>query len=132
LAKKTLEEHNKWPDDYTSEEDVAKELGCSPSAVRSILKNLIGDGSVIRKPFKIWDPGSEQFVTRVGYKQLGKEEDSERNLVVKDKIRCTESQRRGIVIRSNAREFCVRWTDGRESRHRHGVYRSGRIVLSKS
>jgi hypothetical protein len=56
-----------WPKGWTSREDIADQLECSPERVREVLAPGIKAGTVEAKDFKIWEDG--RFVRRTGYRK---------------------------------------------------------------
>jgi len=59
-----------WPKGWSSREEIAEQLECSPERVREVLAPGIKAGSIETKEFKIWDGG--RLVRRPGYRKVEK------------------------------------------------------------
>jgi hypothetical protein len=58
-----------WPKGWSSREEIAEQLECSPERVREVLNPGIKAGAIEVKDFKIWEDG--RFVRRTGYRKVG-------------------------------------------------------------
>lgn len=78
--KSILEKQNaatySWPRGWTSRDDVAEQLECSPDRVASLLAPGIRAGTVERQDFTVWDNRLKRLVRVTGYRETGKEETS--------------------------------------------------------
>lgn len=57
-----------WPKGWSSREEIAEQLECSPERVREVLNPGIKAGTIESKDFKIWEDG--RFVRRTGYRKV--------------------------------------------------------------
>lgn len=57
-----------WPKGWSSREEIAEQLECSPERVREVLNPGIKAGTIECKDFKIWEDG--RFVRRTGYRKV--------------------------------------------------------------
>lgn len=57
-----------WPKGWSSREEIAEQLECSPERVREVLNPGIKAGTIECKDFKIWEDG--RFVRRTGYRKM--------------------------------------------------------------
>jgi hypothetical protein len=63
-----------WPRGWSSRDDVAEQLECSPERVASLLAPGIRAGTVERQDFTVWDNKLKRLVRITGYRELGKNE----------------------------------------------------------
>jgi len=63
-----------WPRGWTSRDDVAEQLECSPDRVASLLAPGIRDGTVERQDFTVWDARLKRLVRITGYRETGRGE----------------------------------------------------------
>lgn len=78
--KSILEKQNavaySWPRGWTSRDDVAEQLECSPERVASLLAPGIRTGAVERQDFTVWDNKLKRLVRVTGYREISKGETS--------------------------------------------------------
>lgn len=76
--KSILEKQNataySWPRGWTSRDDVAEQLECSPERVASLLAPGIRTGAVERQDFTVWDNKLKRLVRVTGYRETGRGE----------------------------------------------------------
>lgn len=65
LAKRT----NSLPPDWSTAEDIAADLDCEPQEVPKILAAAIASGTVEKRSFPYWTPGSRQLLYQAAYRQ---------------------------------------------------------------
>lgn len=65
-----------WPRGWSSRDDVAEQLECSPERVASLLAPGIRAGTVERQDFTVWDNKLKRLVRITGYREIGKSEAS--------------------------------------------------------
>jgi len=63
-----------WPRGWSSRDDVAEQLECSPERVASLLAPGIRAGTVERQDFTVWDNKLKRLVRITGYREIGKSE----------------------------------------------------------
>jgi hypothetical protein len=63
-----------WPRGWSSRDDVAEQLECSPERVASLLAPGIRAGTVERQDFTVWDNKLKRLVRVTGYRETGKSE----------------------------------------------------------
>lgn len=76
--KSILEKQNavtySWPKGWTSRDDVAEQLECSPERVANLLAPGIRAGTVERQDFTVWDNRLKRLVRITGYREIDKSE----------------------------------------------------------
>ena len=65
LAKRT----NSLPPDWSTAEEIAADLDCEPQEVPKILASAIAVGTVEKRSFPYWTPGSRQLLYQAAYRQ---------------------------------------------------------------
>jgi hypothetical protein len=65
-----------WPRGWSSRDDVAEQLECSPERVASLLAPGIRAGTVERQDFTVWDNKLKRLVRVTGYRETNKGESS--------------------------------------------------------
>ncbi len=72
--KTIVDEHNKrafaWPPGWSTKEDIAIQLGCTPDRVRDVLAPALRAGVVEAKMHRVWTDGRMSRV--IGYRQVAK------------------------------------------------------------
>ena len=63
-----------WPKGWSSRDDVAEQLECSPERVAGLLAPGVRAGTVERQDFTIWDAKLKRLVRVTGYRETGKGE----------------------------------------------------------
>lgn len=83
---KIVSDHNrrafKWPSGWSTREEIAEELECSPERVQEILAPAIRAGEVERAQHPIWDDATRRKILVTGYRP---------SVVKKDDIEKSES-----------------------------------------
>lgn len=105
-----------WPKGWSSREDIAEQLECSPERVREVLNPGIKAGTIECKDFKIWEDG--RFVRRTGYRKVSavlpeKKEDAapKAGMSVVSRKRGT----RGKIVEVKGEKMVIEWeTTGRK------------------
>jgi predicted transcriptional regulator len=59
------------PEGWSSKEEVAEQLGCSPDSVRDRLKPGIASGEIEAQQFKVWNEERKQIVMVMAYRHRG-------------------------------------------------------------
>lgn len=76
--KSILEKQNataySWPRGWTSRDDVAEQLECSPERVASLLAPGVRAGTVERQDFTVWDNKLKRLVRVTGYREISRGE----------------------------------------------------------
>jgi len=57
-----------WPQGWQTDEEVALQLGCSPSKVADELRFAVQDGTIESKNHVIWDVGLERKISKRGWR----------------------------------------------------------------
>lgn len=69
---KIVSDHNrrayKWPSGWSTREEIAEELECSPERVQEILAPAIRAGEVERAQHPIWDEATRRKIMVTGYR----------------------------------------------------------------
>jgi hypothetical protein len=61
-----------WPKGWSSREEIAEQLECSPERVREVLSPGLKAGTIETKEFKVWD--GVRLLRRPGYRKVEKGE----------------------------------------------------------
>ena len=61
------------PEGWSSKEEVAEQLGCSPDSVRDRLKPGIASGEIEAQQFKVWSEERKQIMMVMAYRHRGAE-----------------------------------------------------------
>jgi hypothetical protein len=122
-----------WPKGWSSRDDVAEQLECSPERVAGLLAPGVRAGTVERQDFTIWDAKLKRLVRVTGYRETGKGEAPAAPVAAKvDKAppagTKVVSRRNGStgVIQQDGR---ILWDTGRQSRPTESAWRKGDIRL---
>lgn len=57
-----------WPRGWSTREEIAEQVECSPERVREVLNPGIKAGTIECRDFKVWEDG--RFVRRTGYRKV--------------------------------------------------------------
>jgi hypothetical protein len=124
-----------WPKGWTSRDDVADQLECSPERVASLLAPGIRAGSVERQDFTVWDAKLKRLVRITGYRETDKSAPpapaaSQPQNVTKappagSKVVSRRNGRRGVVDKAGR----VLWDGGRITHPTASAWRKGDIKL---
>lgn len=63
-----------WPKGWTSRDDVAEQLECSPERVAGLLAPGVRAGTIERQDFTVWDAKLKRLARITGYRETGKGE----------------------------------------------------------
>ena len=104
-----------WPKGWSSREEIAEQLECSPERVREVLAPGIKAGTIETKEFKIWDGG--RLLRRPGYRKVEKATPPEVAAVPKAGVEVISRKRgsRGRILEVRGNKMVIDWeTTGRK------------------
>ena len=120
-----------WPKGWSSRDDVAEQLECSPERVAGLLAPGVRAGTVERQDFTIWDTKLKRLVRIPGYRETGKGEAPAASPAAKvDKAPPAGAK---VISRRNGAHGMVQedgsilWDTGRQSRPTESAWRKGDI-----
>lgn len=101
-----------WPKGWSSREEIAEQLECSPERVREVLNPGIKAGTIECKDFKIWEDG--RFVRRTGYRKVAlvaTEKEAEAPQAPKAGMSVVSRKRgtRGKIIEVKGQKMVIEW-----------------------
>ena len=122
-----------WPKGWSSRDDVADQLECSPERVASLLAPGIRAGSVERQDFTVWDAKLKRLVRLTGYRETDKAAPAVD--AAPQKVRKAPAAGTKVVSRRNGShgvvqaDGSVQWETGNISRPTDSAWRKGDIRL---
>ncbi len=122
-----------WPKGWSSRDDVAEQLECSPERVASLLAPGIRAGSVERQDFTVWDAKLKRLVRVTGYRETDKA--APPASAAPQKVRKAPPAGTKVVSRRNGNhglvqaDGSVQWETGNTSHPTDSAWRKGDIRL---
>jgi hypothetical protein len=122
-----------WPKGWSSRDDVADQLECSPERVASLLAPGIRAGSVERQDFTVWDAKLKRLVRLTGYRETDKAAPAA--VAAPQKVRQAPPAGTKVVSRRNGKhglvqaDGSVQWETGNTSHPTDSAWRKGDIRL---
>jgi hypothetical protein len=122
-----------WPKGWSSRDDVAEQLECSPERVASLLAPGIRAGSVERQDFTVWDAKLKRLVRITGYRETDKSAPAAS--AAPQKVGQAPPAGTKVVSRRNGSHGVIQqdgrilWDTGRQSRPTESAWRKGDIRL---
>jgi hypothetical protein len=121
-----------WPKGWTSRDDVAEQLECSPERVAGLLSPGVRAGTVERQDFTIWDSKLKRLVRVTGYRETGK---GEAPAVPATAVKVDKAPPAGtkVISRRNGchglvkKDGSILWDNGRQSWPTESAWRKGDI-----
>ena len=121
-----------WPKGWSSRDDVADQLECSPERVAGLLAPGIRAGAIERQDFTVWDAKLKRLVRLTGYRETGK---SEAPALPAAAVKVDKAPPAGakVISRRNGahgviqKDGSVLWETGRQSSPTESAWRKGDI-----
>jgi hypothetical protein len=124
-----------WPKGWTSRDDVADQLDCSPDRVASLLAPGIRSGSIERQDFTVWDGQLKRLVRITGYRESAKAKAAPAIEIPSQKVDQAPAAGSKVVSRRTGSQGVVQddgsiqWESGNISRPTESAWRKGDIRL---
>lgn len=121
-----------WPKGWTSRDDVAEQLECSPERVAGLLAPGVRAGTIERQDFTVWDAKLKRLVRVTGYRETGKGE-APAPPAAAAKVDKAPPAGAKVISRRNGSQGVMRadgsilWNNGRQSRPTESAWRKGDI-----
>jgi hypothetical protein len=124
-----------WPKGWTSRDDVADQLECSPEKVAALLAPGIRAGSVERQEFTVWDAKVKRLVRITGYRETKADAPAAPPTDISQKVDKAPPAASRVVSRRNGRhgvvqkDGSVHWESGTITWPTASAWRKGDIRL---